>query len=246
MIQNQIFVPTTGTDKKKFEAIPRFTAVTGKALHKLYIDGFRNAGKVKEFVESHTLAYYSFGANFNGYGWEDQTRRYLMLVKDAKTLEAMIQEKKEKTRKSLSEEEKNHKWAKRLAKLTGISQKKALVIMEEKLEDKRRRIEELEDRQYDRYSVRREKLINKLDRENPLRRIKDAYHARCILAAYVRHNYSDYDALLEEAREKAEWGEIGRDEVREFARMNMTSEETVDSVFFGDDEEDDEDVTVTA
>ena len=240
MIQNQIFVPTNGIDEKKFEAIPQFTAITGKPLHKLFINDFRNAGKVKEFLKSHTLAYYSFGSNYNGYGWEDHTRRYLMRIKAAKTLKAMIQKKKEKPRKRLTEEEKNRKWAERLSKLTGIPLKKALDIKDEKLEDKWRRIDELENRQYDRYSSRREKLINKLWRENPLRRIEDEDHAMRILAASLRHNYSDYEALLEYAREKAEFGEISRDEIKDYARKNMSCKESIDSVFFGGDEEDDE------
>ena len=70
-------------------------------------------------------------------------------------------------------------------------------------------------------SVRRGKLIAKMERENPLRYIKNEEHAQNILAASERHNNSDYEDKLEEGRELAASGDIDRAEVKEYARNNM-------------------------
>ena len=241
MVTHQIYVPTQGKDPKKFRHINAFTDVSGKQCHKLVISGFRNAGKVKEFLKAHSLATTSYGENYNGYGYADHTYMYLLTLKDAKILQEMIDGKKKKTRIVLTEEEKVNKWAARLAKLTGISLENALMVAEDKTSAKLRDIERLEERQFDRYSVRRQKQINKIERSNPLRRIKDEAHAWAILKAYMRHNYSDYDYLLEAGREMAEMGEIDREDVKAYARSNYSSFSSIDEVFFSNDDEKDED-----
>ena len=241
MVTHQIYVPTQGKDPKKYRHIKAFTDVSGKQCHKLVISGFRNAGKVKEFLKAHSLATTSYGENYNGYGYADHTYMYLLTLRDAKILQEMIDGKKKKTRIVLTEEEKVNKWAARLAKLTGISLENALMVADDKLSAKRREIDELENRQDRRYSERRQKEIDKLERSNPLRRIKDERHAHAILRAYMRHNYSDYEYLLDEAREKAAMGEIDRGDVKAYARSHYSTVSSIEEVFFTNDDEEDED-----
>ena len=66
------------------------------------------------------------------------------------------------------------------------------------------------------------KIINKIDRSNPLRYIRDEQHAYGIINASNRHNYTDYEYKLDEGRELAEKGEIDYSEVRNYARNNYT------------------------
>ena len=121
----------------------------------------------------------------------------------------------------LSDEEKKIKWAARLAKLTGIPLKDAEIIAEEKKNYKIDKINELTERQFYSHSSQRQKLINKLQRENALRRIKNVDHAMAILSASNRHNNSNYEVLLEDAKALAAGGDIERDEVQSYARNNM-------------------------
>ena len=235
MITNQIYVPTRGTDPKKYFKIEEFEKITGKEYSKVVVSSFRMAGKVSDFVKAHALAAISRDYNYNGYGYQDHHYLYLMKERDAKTVVEMIEAKKAKP--TMTKEEKTQKWAKRLAKLTGITVEQALELADEKTAYQKERISMLEDRQELRHSVRRKKLINKIHRENPLRRIEDEQHARSILEASVRHNHSDYEYLLEEGREKAGMGEIGRDEVKEYARSHARSRVNVEDVFFGHDKE---------
>jgi len=128
--------------------------------------------------------------------------------------------KENKTRIPTEEEEKEQ-WAKRLSALTKISFYEATEIAEEKIEYKSNKIEQVEERQYERYSNKRASLIRQMQRENPLRRIKDKNHAEAILIAHSRHNNTNYEDKLEEGRELASIGEIGKGEVKEYARSNM-------------------------
>ena len=115
------------------------------------------------------------------------------------------------------------------------------MLAEEKLDDKYRQISDLEDRQISlRYSTRRQKLIDSIYRSNPLRHIRDIEHASNILNASVRHNESDYESMLKEARELADLGEIDHGEVKSYARQNTTYWGDVQSSFFNDEEQDDE------
>ena len=79
------------------------------------------------------------------------------------------------------------------------------------------------ERDMERPSIKRNQLIRKMERENPLRKIKDVEHAKAILVAHNRHNNTNYESLLEEARELANIGEIEKDEVKEYARQKMTT-----------------------
>ena len=131
-------------------------------------------------------------------------------------------------KKALTLEEKKLIWAKRLVKLApeeyDLSIDEALAIAEEKLNYKNEQINKLMDRQYERYSVQREKLINKIRRSNPLRRIEDESHAACILAAHDRHAFSNYEFYLEEAHELEEEGAISKGHAKEYAYDRIKNE----------------------
>lgn len=126
-----------------------------------------------------------------------------------------------KPRKVRTEEEKELSWCKRLAKLTGIELEEAKKIMEAKKNAKQKQISELEKRQIEfGYSTKRHQLINKIENSNPLRRIENKAHALYILDAHHRHANTNYDEMLEEARNQAEMGEIDRGDVKMWARKN--------------------------
>jgi hypothetical protein len=108
----------------------------------------------------------------------------------------------------------------RLVKLTAITEEEAKAIAEEKIAYKEKQIQMMEDRQAERYSIKREKLIAKMRRENPLRRIKDVAHAEAILQASFRHNCTDYESRLEEGRERALLGEIDQADIKGWARTH--------------------------
>lgn len=159
--------------------------------------------------------------DYNGYGYErlgmmieyDKEHTYRKLVNALNKF--ILASKPVKPRKILSEEQKMINWSKRLSKLTGIDLATAKEMAKEKQEYKLERVESVEERQYEHYSVRREKLINKMLRENPLRYIKDLEHANAILSASNRHRYTDYDSLLEEGRQRCEI------DVRDYARQKI-------------------------
>ncbi len=157
---------------------------------------------------------------WNGYGYEKLPM--CAKIKSLSEMRKFNQIKREldgTAKKVLTPEEKMQKWAERLAKLTGISVEDALKIAHEKLDYKQSCIDELEDKQYEHYSTERAKLINKLSRENPLRAITDKEHAFAILAASHRHNDTDYEYQLEEAKELAQRGELDHEDVQMYARM---------------------------
>lgn len=222
-VQNAILVPSFGKDESKFHRVPAFEAVSRAKLFKMVIPSLRMAGKVQKYINEHRLAVHYFGTNYNGYGYSTQNYWYLLKPKDAKVVQEMLSKRKGKKRKVLTQEEKISAWCRRLAKLTGISAETARVLAEEKLDDKYRQISDLEDRQISlRYSTRRQKLIDSIYRSNPLRHIRDKEHASNILNASVRHNESDYESMLKEARELADLGEIDHGEVKSYARQNTT------------------------
>ena len=70
-------------------------------------------------------------------------------------------------------------------------------------------------------TFRREKLINKMQRENPLRRIIDYDHALAIIDASERHNSTPYDKFLKQAHELERYGEIERGTAKEWAREQI-------------------------
>ena len=157
---------------------------------------------------------------FNGYGYQ-KLRLHVVIYNDNEEykfldLKKSLNEVKSKTPVSKPEE----KWCKRLSKLTGISIDEAQEIAKEKDEYHSDQIIKLDNRQYERYSVKRQKLINKISRSNPLRYIKDEEHAKNILVASKRHNLTNYDKLLEEARELVQWGQLDYCDVKEYAHKN--------------------------
>jgi hypothetical protein len=164
------------------------------------------------------------GSNYNGYGYKDWTRNYILTPEEVEQYNLLAPTVK-KPKKSYEEREKSqfNAWCKRLAKLTGITIEEAENIAIEKLNYKQDRINAMIERDMERPSIKRNQLIRKMERENPLRKIKDVEHAKAILVAHNRHNNTNYESLLEEARELANIGEIEKDEVKEYARQKMTT-----------------------
>ena len=180
-------------------------------------------GKLKTFVEEKKVDYRTYGANYNGYGYEDHYHEYYLTSKDGKAFLELLNGKKTTEKKVKSYEEVRDEWAKSLVRKSkkAISFEEAKTIAEEKLKYKEDRIEAMRSRQYERYSVKREKLINKMQRENPLRRIIDYDHALAIIDASNRHNKTSYDKFLQEAHELERYGEIERGTAKEWAREQI-------------------------
>ena len=123
--------------------------------------------------------------------------------------------------KAKTQQDKTLAWCKRLSKLTGCSMDDATQIANQKLEYQKLKIAEMKERQQDRgYSIKREKLINAMYRANPLRRIIDITHAEAIMQAHKRHTETNYDAMLYEAHELIELGELCRSDAQKYARLN--------------------------
>ena len=154
---------------------------------------------------------------WNGYGYDklpmsvtirslSEMRAFNKLKNESISIEKVV----------LSDEEKIEKWANRLSKLAGISLEDALIIAEEKLEYKSKQIGIIEDRQQEYCSIEREKLINKMKRDNPLRYIKNIEHAEAIVSASIRHNTTNYESMLNYSKDLVKTGEIANS--KEFAR----------------------------
>jgi len=105
--------------------------------------------------------------------------------------------------------------------LTGISFDDCEEIAEEKLDYKEAQIDKMDCLQCERYSQKRATLLRKMERENPLRRIKDKAHAEAIISAQTRHKSTNYEDKLEEGREMAKMGLLDRGDVKEYARINF-------------------------
>ena len=180
-------------------------------------------GKLKTFVEDKKVDYRTYGANFNGYGYQDHYHEYYLTAKDGKAFLEMLNGKKTTTKKVKSYEETRDEWARSLVKKSknAVTFEDAQSIAEEKLRYKDERIAAMWSRQDERYSVKREKLINKMQRENPLRRIIDYDHALAIIDASERHNKTSYDKFLEQAHELERYGEIERGTAKEWAREQI-------------------------
>ena len=180
-------------------------------------------GKLKTFVEDKKIEYRTYGANYNGYGYEDHYHEYYFTAKDGKAFMELLNGKNTTTKKVKSYEEVRDEWARSLVRKSknAVTFEDAKTIAEEKLKYKEDRIEAVRSRQDERYSVKREKLINKMQRENPLRRIIDYDHALAIIDASNRHNKTSYDKLLQEAHELERFGEIERGTAKEWAREQI-------------------------
>jgi len=123
-----------------------------------------------------------------------------------------------KPNKHLSVEQRQTAWAMRLDHFTGCGIPLAREIAQSKLKFKESQIGKLEDRQAEHYSKMRAQLIERIHKENPLRKITDIHHAHAIIQAYYRHTQTDYDQKLDEAREYAKYGLIDKKKVKWFAR----------------------------
>ena len=180
-------------------------------------------GKLKTFVEEKKIAYHTYGDNYNGYGYQNHYHEYYLTAKDGKAFIEMLNGKKTTEKKVKSYEEVRDEWARSLVRKSkkAISFEDAQSIAEEKLKYKEDRIAAMWSRQDERYSVKREKLINKMQRENPLRRIIDYDHALAIIVASERHNKTSYDKFLQQAHELEHYGEIERGTAKEWAREQI-------------------------
>ena len=180
-------------------------------------------GKLKNFVEEKKVEYRTYGANYNGYGYEDNYHEYYLTAKDGKAFLELLNGKKATEKKIKSDEEIRDEWARSLVRKSknAVSFEDAKIIAEEKLKYKEDRIAAMWSRQDSSYSIKREKLINKMQRENPLRRIIDYDHALAIIDASERHNKTSYDKFLEQAHELERYGEIERGTAKEWAREQI-------------------------
>lgn len=180
-------------------------------------------GNLKTFVEEKKIEYRTYGANYNGYGYEDHYHEYYLASKDGKAFLELLNGKKTTTKKVKSDEEVRDEWARSLVKKSknAVTFEDAQIIAEEKLRYKEDRIDAMRSRQDERYSIKREKLINKMQRENPLRRIIDYDHALAIIDASNRHKTTSYDKFLQQAHELERYGEIERGTAKEWARQQI-------------------------
>ena len=174
-------------------------------------------GAQKKFLLS--LPYEKQGENFNGYGYQDENRYWSLTPYQLRKYNSLS--RNWKPSQTLTEEEKKERWCKRLAKLAEIKIEEAEEISYEKEEYHQERIDELEDRQDENYSRKRETLINQIRRENPLRRIVDIEHAFNIISASNRHKKTNYESLLKEAQEKAKIGELDHEDIKSYAREKI-------------------------
>lgn len=188
------------------------------------LDGNR---KLINICKKNNLQTFNPKGEWNGYGYEKlpmavritslaEMRKFNKLKKE---LEESCVESKPKTA-----EEKKAEWVKRLCKLTGISEEDAAKIAEEKLEYKEDQIFMLDERQAERYSVKRQKLIDKIERSNPLRYIKSKEHAFAILGASNRHTTTDYENKLQILHEMEAEGTIEKGDAKEIARTHSFEE----------------------
>ena len=146
--------------------------------------------------------YSEYGTNYNGYGYKDTIRHYRLTSYQLKKYNEHPQDKSKK----LTEEEKKQVWANRLARLTGIDVSEALDIAEQKEDYRFEQIEELKEKQMENYSKERAKILNKIERSNPLRRIKNKEHASAIMGAHNRHTNTNYEEKLEKKKMLLRYG----------------------------------------
>ena len=124
----------------------------------------RLQGKVKDLLNSKQHETKISKSNFNGYGYQDTTYKYILNYDDYNEIKLFIENKnKQKTdRKELTEEEKIEKWSERLSKLTGISLEEAKKIAYEKIEYKENRYIEMIDNYNENPSKKNYQLANKI------------------------------------------------------------------------------------
>lgn len=179
----------------------------------------RKAGKLSQLIDDVCDDIHEIHCGYNGYGYQHHHYYYMMSAYQFNKIRKMITAQAD-TKIEKKPVDKVAQWCNRLVKLTGITLEDARQIADEKLAYQDECIAKVEERQQKRYSIQRSKLISKMKRENPLRRIVDADHAYAILSASRRHNNTNYDSLLEEYRDEARMGNIDHVDVRELARQN--------------------------
>ena len=179
----------------------------------------RKAGKLSQLIDDVCDDIHETHCGYNGYGYQHHHYYYMMSAYQFNKIRKMLTAQSD-TKIEKKPVDKVAQWCNRLVKFTGITLEDARQIADEKLAYQDECIAEVEERQQKRYSLQRSKLISKMKRENPLRRIVDADHAYAILSASRRHNNTNYDSLLEEYRDEANMGNIDHIDVRELARQN--------------------------
>ena len=158
---------------------------------------------------------------YNGYGYEKEPLHVILESPgDVRKFNKLKKELDGTPKKVKTDDERKADWCNRLVKLTGISLEEASGIADEKIAYKEEQIWAMNSRNCDNPSRARETLIRKMERESPLRRITDESHAYAILAAHDRHTNTDYEVQLDRARDLAEFGDLDRSEVKDYARMN--------------------------
>lgn len=227
---NNVFVPTRFSsvdNAQKKDQKSTFRMFDGKVYRSVYAGDMR--GKIKDFVEAYKIGFNSYGTDYNGYGYSNHHREYYLDAKSGKELLYLVDGKNHKEAKPKTFEQKREAWARRLVRLLSgcvgyewVTIEAARDIADEKMAYKDQQIEKVENRQAVRYSVKRESLIRKMERENPLRYIEDTDHAMAIVQASHRHKKTNYEALLDHYREEAFCGEIDREEVKDLARTHYT------------------------
>ena len=170
----------------------------------------RMAGKIKEYINSINCK----SANKTYY--YEVNRKQLIHITE------ILNQKKKTVKNALkTAEQKIENWCRRLCKLTSITMEKAKEIAKEKIDYKYQKINEMIERQAEHYSVKRQSLINKMTKANPLRRIENVEHAQAILSASYRHNETCYDEYLNEAHELIEDGFLEKGTAKEYARNKL-------------------------
>lgn len=136
----------------------------------------------------------------------------------------MLDSKRKVAKKVKTWEDVRDAWARSLVRKSenAVTFEEAQQMAEEKVDYKNDRISAMISRQFERGdSVKRGKLIAKMERENPLRPIKDYDHALAIIAASKRHNNTAYDDLLSEAHDMERYGDIEPGTAKEWAREQI-------------------------
>lgn len=225
---NSVYVTTRFSsleNARKADKKASFTYHNGMVYKCIWEGAMR--GKIKDFILANITDSRSYGSDYNGYGWSNQNNDYYMTASNGKALLALVEGKKAEQKPAKTWEQTRDAWCRRLVRLLStcegyewVTMEVAQEIAEEKQDYKQQQINMVESRQYDRYSVKREKLINKMERENPLRRIEDESHAIAIIEASNRHKNTDYEELLDEYRNQAKCGLIDHSEVKQLAREN--------------------------
>lgn len=204
----------TSTTRKSGNDVKEINGITLR-----FIKLERKAGKLSQLIDDVCDDIHEVHCGYNGYGYQHHHYYYMMSAYQYNKIRKMLTAQAD-TKIEKKPVDKVAQWCNRLVKLTGITLEEARQIADEKLAYQDECIAEVEERQQKRYSLQRSKLISKMKRENPLRRIVDTDHAYAILSASRRHNNTNYDSLLEEYRDEARMGNIDHVDVRELARQN--------------------------